>query len=119
VIKSDKTDIVILGLKRHHFKLDSLGEPTDDPDDNEAWSDICDSLRYMAQNLFDKGSKPIIRASDFTNQKKEESPEQYKQKVQEQHTNFIKNEISNAAKGNGGFTGVKSSRGKNVFWDID
>lgn len=53
--------IMLLGLKRHHFKLDALGRPTKDPDDGKAWSDICDALRYIAQNLFtSKNNKPYI-----------------------------------------------------------
>jgi hypothetical protein len=52
IILHDRTQIVVDGLSKHHFKLDSVGNPTDDPDDDEVWSDICDSLRYVAQNLF-------------------------------------------------------------------
>lgn len=52
IIRSERTEIVVICLKRHHFKLNSLGLPTADPDDDEIWSDIGDSLRYAGQNLF-------------------------------------------------------------------
>jgi len=52
IIRHDRTELVIDGIKKHHFKLDSMGQPTQDPDDDERWSDICDSLRYSGQNLF-------------------------------------------------------------------
>lgn len=61
VLKHERTEIVLEGLRKHHFILDSLGKPTDKPDDGKAWSDVCDSLRYLAQNLFGtKGNKLVI-----------------------------------------------------------
>ena len=61
VIKHDRTEIVLEGFRKHHFKLDSLGNPTQHPDDGKAWSDICDSIRYLAQNIYGfKGGVPSM-----------------------------------------------------------
>lgn len=49
------------GFLKHHFKLDSEGEPTNEPDDDE-YADIMDSVRYGGQNLFGKGGKAIVGA---------------------------------------------------------
>lgn len=64
VIKHERTEIVLEGFKKHHFNLDSLGKPTDDPDDGKPWSDVMDSIRYLGQNLFgNKGSKVSFATS--------------------------------------------------------
>lgn len=47
------------GFCKHHYKLDSAGDPTNEPDDDE-YADIMDSIRYKAQVLFHKGNKPSI-----------------------------------------------------------
>lgn len=47
------------GFKKHPYKLDSEGEPTNEPDDDE-YADTMDSVRYGGQNLFGKGGKAIV-----------------------------------------------------------
>lgn len=51
VIKHDRTAIVTKMFAEHSFKLDSLGNPTQEPDDSDI-SHIGDSIRYIGQNLF-------------------------------------------------------------------
>lgn len=51
VIKHDRTQIVTKMFAEHSFKLDSLGNPTQDPDDSSV-SHIGDSTRYLGQVLF-------------------------------------------------------------------
>jgi hypothetical protein len=65
VIKHERTEIVLEMFRKHHFMLDSQGNPTDNPDDGEAWSDIGDSTRYLGQNLFgNKTIKPMLKTSN-------------------------------------------------------
>lgn len=62
IIKHDRTQFLIDGMKQHHFKLDSAGNPTEEPDD-EKYADVLDGLRYLAQNRF-KPSKGISTGED-------------------------------------------------------
>ena len=60
VIKTDRNEMLLNGLKSHHFMLNAQGQLTQNPDD-ESWSDVMDALRYMGQNLFSaKGGAPAI-----------------------------------------------------------
>ena len=60
VIKHPKNEFFLQMLRKHHYKLDSAGEPTDQPDDGPE-SHVGDSIRYLGQNLFgSKGAKPVI-----------------------------------------------------------
>lgn len=58
VIKHDRTVNVITMFEEHCFKLDSLGNLTDEPDDS-AVADIADAIRYVGQNLFGPKNKYI------------------------------------------------------------
>lgn len=59
IIDHDGNSWLRQGFKKHPYKLDSEGEPTNEPDDDE-YADIMDSVRYGAQNLFGKGGKAIV-----------------------------------------------------------
>lgn len=50
---------LINGFRKHHYKLDSEGEPTSEPDDDE-YADIMDSARYGGQNLFAKKGAIVL-----------------------------------------------------------
>jgi hypothetical protein len=43
-------------FSNHGFKLDSKGDPTEEPDDKE-YSDTADAIRYLFQNLLGKANK--------------------------------------------------------------
>jgi hypothetical protein len=64
VLYWEKNGKVLQMFKVHHFKLDAIGNVTEDPDDDEL-SDVGDALRYMGQNLFGKrkGKKPLITST--------------------------------------------------------
>lgn len=47
------------GFCKHHYRLDSEGEPTTEPDDDE-YADIMDTIRYKAQNMFHKSAQAIM-----------------------------------------------------------
>jgi hypothetical protein len=65
IIKTADTQKVINAMGKHRFLLDGAGNPTAKPDDEPQVADICDTLRYIGQNLFPvKGSqKPIYTES--------------------------------------------------------
>jgi len=52
VINTENNKKVISALSKHKFILDANGNPTDRPDDEIQIADICDTLRYIAQNCF-------------------------------------------------------------------
>jgi hypothetical protein len=52
VIQNESNKSTITALQKHKFLLDSLGNPTLNPDDVPGISDRCDTIRYLAQNLF-------------------------------------------------------------------
>jgi hypothetical protein len=51
VVKHARTKILMSMFAEHSFKLDTLGDLTQEPDDSEV-ADIADALRYAAQNMF-------------------------------------------------------------------
>lgn len=65
IIKTKETEKVINAMSKHRFLLDGIGNPTAKPDDEPQIADICDTLRYIGQNLFPvKGSqKPLYAQS--------------------------------------------------------
>jgi hypothetical protein len=63
VIRHDRNEYLIDTFHKHHFKLDAAGKPTLEPDD-EQYADVADSVRYMAQNLFN--TKGSLVAPDIT-----------------------------------------------------
>lgn len=63
VIKTPTTNKLIEALSKHRFLLDGAGNPTTKPDDEPQIADICDTLRYIGENLFPvKGTKKILHA---------------------------------------------------------
>jgi hypothetical protein len=75
IVKHERTQIALECMRKHHFILDSLGKPTDSPDDGEAWSDIGDSLRYLGQNLFGtKGNRVVLAEQSDLNREPIRTP---------------------------------------------
>jgi hypothetical protein len=112
VIKHDRTKIIVKMFQEHAFKLDSLGNPTQEPDDSPV-SHIGDSVRYMGQNLFaPKGGG--LRQNIDTNQYMSDAP------VEDTYENWLEQKIA-AAKSedenpNGDTSGLSESG--SVFWDF-
>lgn len=63
VIRHERNEILINGFKKHHFKLDSQGNATDEPDDEIGTADALDTVRYLAQILFDKSGGATLPPS--------------------------------------------------------
>lgn len=70
VIKHKRTEQVLEMFRKHHFKLDAAGEPTDEPDDDEL-ADIGDTVRYMGQIM---GLKGLTSKKDKEKQKAPAAP---------------------------------------------
>jgi hypothetical protein len=55
-----------MAIIKHRFLLDGQGQTTSTPDDDAGIADICDSLRYLGQNMFPLSGpqRPGITAID-------------------------------------------------------
>lgn len=63
IIATENNKKLINALSMHKFQLDSLGEPTDKPDDENQIADIADGWRYFAQNRFPVKGVGKVRVS--------------------------------------------------------
>lgn len=54
----DGVQLLWTRLNQYHWKLDAAGKATDEPDDE--LDDECDSVRYMAQNIFTQGKGILV-----------------------------------------------------------
>jgi hypothetical protein len=52
IINRPENKKLITALTKHRFKLDGQGNITTEPDDERGIADLCDALRYLAQNKF-------------------------------------------------------------------
>ena len=52
VLETDANKKVRTAIMKHNFLLDGQGQVTATPDDTPGIADICDSLRYLGQNMF-------------------------------------------------------------------
>ena len=52
VLETENTKKVRSAIMKHRFSLDGQGQVTQQPDDEPGIADICDSLRYLGQNMF-------------------------------------------------------------------
>lgn len=52
IIANESNRKAITALTKHRFQLDGQGNTTLNPDDTTGIADICDTLRYIGQNLF-------------------------------------------------------------------
>lgn len=84
VVETPNTKKVIDAIMKHRFLLDSQGNVTQTPDNDSGTADICDSLRYIGQNMFPVSGpqKPNITSLDSNG--KSNIPEDQKF-TQEQH----------------------------------
>ncbi len=62
VLDIPENEFVIEGFRSHHFVLDALGNPTQKRADDE-WADVMDGIRYIGQNLYNRGGKVMMVTS--------------------------------------------------------
>lgn len=103
VIKTPTTQKLIEAMSKHRFLLDGAGNPTAKPDDEIQVADICDSLRYIGQNLFPvKGpQKPIYQITGDDGKPLDGNTEEGKKEIERQMANsqLMMNEISKRVEG--------------------
>jgi hypothetical protein len=104
IIRHERTEFLINGFKKHHFKLDAAGIPTKDPDDEE-YADVMDTVRYQAQILFEKESTIRTAPND--------PPKQTVVSIQEKahieaNKNWITDKVAELQVNNGGLVKNKS-----------
>ena len=111
VIDTPTTKKVVTAIQKHRWKLDGQGNPTTEPDDARGIADICDSLRYIGQNLFPvRGpQKPEVSWTDVSmGTEVKENPTHVQQMKQE-----IQSRLGDANEFKGG-TGKKGG----FHWNI-
>lgn len=66
ILETDGTKKVRTAIMKHRFLLDAQGNITTTPDDDASIADICDSLRYIGQNMFPISGpqKPNVVSTD-------------------------------------------------------
>jgi hypothetical protein len=111
VMDTPNTKKVVSALTKHRFVLDGQGNLTLQPDDERGIADICDSLRYIGQNLFPvRGSqKPSVSWTDI------ETP------VGDRNPNPANNELMRqeiASRVGGGPTKGGTGKKGGFHWDI-
>lgn len=98
VINNESNKKAISAIQKHRFILDGQGNPTLNPDDERGIADICDTLRYIGQNLFPvRGTqKPEVVWVDSTgSQRNANDPEARKQaEIASGHEAQMKAEIA-------------------------
>jgi hypothetical protein len=110
IIKTDNTAKVLSAMQKHKFKLDGQGNPTGQPDDEPGIADICDAIRYLAQNLFPiKGSFRLKAV-----QSGHEDPQSYNPTPNEQMQDELNRRV---VSGNGSFEGGTKKKG-GFFWNF-
>lgn len=69
ILDTDSTKRVRTAIMKHRFLLDGQGQVTQTPDDTAGIADICDTLRYLGQNMFPVSGpqKPGITATESSN----------------------------------------------------
>lgn len=111
VLLHGRNDWLIQGFRNHHFKLDSAGNPTKDPDDEE-YADVMDTIRYKAQNLFGTKKKAISPSNDPL----QPIPMESMSPNQRVYKDFFGQKIQELTTQGGAAKGKSSSGG--VIWDM-
>jgi len=116
-----RVDSLVNNFEKYHFAYDTSGKLTDKP--VKEFDDSHDALSYPAQNRWHR-SKPIVTANTGVDplndpQKQKEPIDEYKKKVQAQYDNWLTQQINQEQKVQGASGGVKSSKSKTFFWEID
>lgn len=98
VIQNESNKKAITAIGKHRFILDGQGNSTLNPDDERGIADICDTLRYLGQNLFPvKGpQKPAMEWANSAGQAPDPNDPNAKKlaEIASQHEQQMRNEIA-------------------------
>jgi len=110
IVKHQRTEYLMECIRKHSFKLDQSGEPTKDPSDDQ-YADVCDTVRYLAQNLFpinkNQGRNKPSKLEGFK-PPKPENDKYYQDWMSLKIQELAKDPISNRG----------SSNNSTFFWDF-
>jgi hypothetical protein len=118
VIESEHTQVVLHMFKNHTFKLDTLGNPTREPDDTIGVADSADALRYAGQNMFEPKGKNELAGQKEAPLTEEQIREKYNKEVSASYTNWLSKEIKSHTSETKS-TGTVVSKSGSIVWDID
>lgn len=112
VMDTPNTKKVTSAITKHRFALDGQGNLTLQPDDERGVADICDSIRYIGQNLFPvRGShKPSVSWTDIETPPDGRDPNPA-------NNELMKQEIQSRTGENGVFRGGTGKKG-GFSWNI-
>lgn len=118
ILKTEENAFLIKGFANHHFRLDSAGNITPEPDDEE-YADVMDSMRYIGQNLFTpKGQGLKVGAGDYKAEAhRRQRQELYERSPEKAHSDIILNKIKKLATEGSGESKGKSASGT-ILWDF-
>lgn len=115
VIKTPTTNKLIEAMSKHRFLLDGAGNPTAKPDDEPQVADICDTLRYIGENLFPvKGpKKPIMTQTGLDGKQLDGSTEEGRKELAKQQLNsqIMMDEIAKHVQDGNHVTGGSGRKG--------
>ena len=107
IIQNEGNKKTTEAMLKHRFQLDTQGNVTPNPADEPGIADICDSARYIGQNMWSvKGTyKPAVEYTDDPG--KVGMPKAGNHSVNEQ----MKNEIAKRLSGNSVYIGTSKKKG--------
>lgn len=117
VIQNESNKKAISAITQHRFMLDGQGNVTLTPDDARGIADICDSLRYIGQNLFPVRGPQRVESTwaHSTTPADPNSPEERRRaEISSQHESQMKGELSKII-GEGGSQGGSGKKGGFFF----
>lgn len=121
VIANDSNKKAISAISKHRFVLDGQGNVTLSPDDTRGIADICDTLRYIGQNLFPvRGpQKPEHAWIDVNGQKVDYTDPQQRAiaEAASLHGNQMKAEIAKIL-GDGGSVNINTGKKGGFFFNF-
>jgi len=105
VLNSEACRPIINAFVKHHFKLDTAGNPTLVPDDTPGTADQADAMRYVGQNLFPvKGpQKPAYVMTDIERAQESSNPTHAEQMKEEIRKRIDTGQVSGGGGKKGGF----------------
>lgn len=121
VIANESNKKAISAITKHRFILDGQGNVTLTPDDTRGIADICDTLRYIGQNLFPvKGpQKPEYTWIDINGQKIDQNDPEARARaiVASQHESQMKAELAKIL-GDGGTVTIGTGKKGGFFFNF-
>ena len=107
ILSNDANKRVVTAVSKHRFQLDGQGNVTPNPADEKGIADICDSLRYLGQNLWKISGtyKPSVEYTD------DPTKSAIGNKINNTVNEQMKNEVLKRISGNAVYVGTSKKKG--------